>query len=269
MASNGNIWRVAIVLVFGVSVAILLFGFNVENRDKVRQFLYWMQQHLLIGAACFTILYCGATVLCIPGSLLSLGAGYVFGLAFGALVVWLGASSGAALAFLLGRFLFREKVAKIVHQSDTWHGVDIALQEEGWKLMLLLRLSPVVPFSLLNYGLGVTPVSFFSYVLTTCVGILPGTLMYVYAGSLAKSIEEIVSGKRRISPWVTLGTTVVSGVFIIAAGVLTARYARRAIARKMERERHVAEDFGSLTDDEESPPPSSSHAPATQQPLLG
>jgi uncharacterized membrane protein YdjX (TVP38/TMEM64 family) len=113
-------------------------------------------------------------VLCIPGSVLSLGAGFVFGLAFGSIVVWIGASSGAALAFLLGRFLLRDNVAKMMRRSPTWQGLDTALQEEGWKLMLLLRLSPIVPFSLLNYGLGITPVSFFSYVLTTSVGILPG-----------------------------------------------------------------------------------------------
>ncbi len=95
-------------------------------------------------------------VLFIPGSLLSLGAGVVFGLTLGSLVVWCGACLGAMVAFLLGRFLLRERIAVLAKRYNTWQGVEVALEEEGWKLVLLLRLSPVVPFSALNYALGLT-----------------------------------------------------------------------------------------------------------------
>lgn len=94
----------------------------------------------------------------IPGLILSLGAGYVFGLGVGILAVFCGATIGQTVAFLLGRFLMQEFFQKIVGRFKFWQAIELAIEEEGWKIVGLLRLAPVVPYNLLNYALGLTTV---------------------------------------------------------------------------------------------------------------
>ena len=137
------------------------------------------------GPVLFVLLYVAATVLFLPGSILTLGAGVVFGLARGAVIVSISATLGATAAFLVGRYLARDWVAGKIEGHPKFKAIDEAVAREGWKIVGLTRLSPVFPFNLLNYAFGLTRVSLSHYVIASWIGMMPGTVMYVYLGSVA------------------------------------------------------------------------------------
>lgn len=142
------------------------------------------------GPVVFIGFYILATILCLPGSLLTLGAGAIFGL-WGAIYVSIGATIGATAAFLIGRYLARKWVKKQIDNSPKFKAIDEAVAQEGWKIVGLTRLSPVFPFSLLNYAFGITQVRLKDYFFPTWIGIIPGTVLYVYLGSLVGSLTML------------------------------------------------------------------------------
>lgn len=144
----------------------------------------------------FILLYIAATVLFIPGSLTTLAAGFLFGAVWGSIYVSIASTVGASLAFLIGRYLARNWVGKKIENNPKFTAVDKAIGREGAKIVFLLRLSPVFPFSLMNYALGLTKVPFRKYLLASWIGMLPGTILYVYIGSLFKSVADITGGDR-------------------------------------------------------------------------
>src|SRR5579862_7550647 len=140
-----------------------------------------------IAPVVFIALYIIGAVLFIPGSILTIGAGVVFGLVRGAILVSIGATIGAIAAFLIGRYFAREWVRGQLEGNPRFAAIDKAVGREGWKIVLLTRLSPVFPFNLLNYAFGLTRVRLRDYVLASWTGTLPGTILYVYVGSLAQA----------------------------------------------------------------------------------
>ncbi|MFB2837868.1 TVP38/TMEM64 family protein [Floridanema evergladense] len=155
--------------------------------------LTWIDQLGPWGAIAFIIIYNLATVLFIPGSLLTLGGGAIFGVFWGSIYVFIAATMGATFAFLIGRYLTRDWVAKKIANYPKFQAIDNAVAKEGFKIVLLTRLSPIFPFNLLNYGFGITKVSLTDYILGS-IGMIPGTIMYVYIGSLAGNIAMIGAG---------------------------------------------------------------------------
>jgi len=181
------------------------------------------------GALLYALAYVVATVLFLPGSALTLGAGFAWGLAGGMAVVVPASVAGAVLAFLLGRTVLREPIARRVASDARFAAVDRAIGEEGFRLVLLLRLSPVVPFNLLNYALGLTRVRLRDYLLASVVGMFPGTLLYVYLGSLVTSAAELAAGRRPPAGLAGEVLFVVGLLATAAATLLVARAARRAL----------------------------------------
>lgn len=180
--------------------------------------------------------YIIATVLFLPGSVLTLGAGFLFGVLMGTVWASIGSTLGAAAAFLVGRTVARDWVAGKVSGKPKFAAIDEAVGEEGAKIVFLTRLSPVFPFNLLNYAFGLTRVPFRHYFFASWIGMLPGTVMYVYLGSAARSLAQIAAGRvesgpaQRIFFWIGLAATVV-------VAVLVTRIARRALKDKIsERE---------------------------------
>jgi uncharacterized membrane protein YdjX (TVP38/TMEM64 family) len=155
--------------------------------------LTWIAQLNAWGAIAFIIIYNLATVLFIPGSLLTLGGGVIFGVFWGSIYVFIAATMGATIAFLIGRYLSRDWVAKKIADYPQFQAIDRAVAQSGFKIVLLTRLSPLFPFNLLNYAFGITKVSLKDYILGS-IGMIPGTIMYVYIGSLAGDIAMIGSG---------------------------------------------------------------------------
>lgn len=178
----------------------------------------------LLLAAC----YVPSSLLLVPGSLLTLGAGFLFGVGVGTAAVSAGSVAGACAAFGAGRTLARGPIEAKVAAYRRFRAIDEAVGRQGFKIVLLTRLSPLFPFTLLNYAYGVTRVSFRDYALASWIGMLPGTLLYVYVGSAARSLAELLAGDVEGG----LGQKLLFGLGLLATVVVTAlltRIARRAL----------------------------------------
>ena len=216
-------------LALAVIAAALIAGFFLfDVRALLRATLAWIDGLGAWGPVLFVLIYIVATVLFVPGSALTLGAGALFGVGLGSALVSVGATLGATAAFLVGRYFARDWVAKKIEGNTAFAAIDRAVAAEGWKIVGLTRLSPAFPFSLLNYAFGLTRVSLRDYMLASWIGMMPGTVMYVYLGSLAR-----VAGERQRTPgeWALL---VVGLVATITVTVFVTRLARAALAKRTQ-----------------------------------
>jgi len=177
----------------------------------------------------FAALYVLATVTLFPASVLTLAAGYVWGPVQGLLTVWPAAVVGAQLAFWIGRFVARDAVHRRLESLPSFDQLEAGLKDDAASINFWLRLSPVIPFNVLNYTMGVSPISSARYALTTAVGILPGTAMYVYLGSSIDNVQSLLDGTVQPTPasqlmfWAGLAVT-------IGLTVWLTRRARRVLA---------------------------------------
>jgi uncharacterized membrane protein YdjX (TVP38/TMEM64 family) len=212
----------------------------------------WIVTNTAIGALAFVLVYIFCTVLFIPGSLLTIGAGVAFGSALGlgpgtavgVVVVWLGASIGSISAFMVGRYLLKDWVKGKMNQYATLMAVYSAFETQGLKITFLCRLSPIIPFAVFNYIMGITGVTFRSYVIGTIIGILPGTTAYVFIGA-ALGVAT-TNGRLECKPDTTLQTTllVVGGIATFLVVLLISYYAKKelnAIIAKQESEKKTVE----------------------------
>ncbi len=153
----------------------------------------WIKSFGLIAPVIFILIYVIATIFMIPGSALTLVAGAVFGLWFGVAYVVIGSNLGALAAYLLAKTKLREKFMKMTEAHPKFAALDKAIGENGFKMVLLTRLSPAFPFTLLNYFLGLTSVKTGAYIAGNFLGMLPATFLFVYVGSLANAAVGAVS----------------------------------------------------------------------------
>ena len=226
---------IALVLV-GIIVFVIVDSLtNGYVRDGVNTFLEWIQANPGPGVVVFAIVYFVATVLFIPGSILTLGSGFVFSASFGlgigvllgSLAVFVGASAGAIVSFLLGRYLLRDSVSKLSMKYSIFQALDNALETKGLRIMILLRLSPIIPFNAINYIAGVSALKFVSY-FWSLFAIIPGTVLYVFLGASASSLADSAMSDDSNST-VTIVVVVVGVVFGFLAIALTSYYARQEL----------------------------------------
>jgi uncharacterized membrane protein YdjX (TVP38/TMEM64 family) len=157
--------------------------------------LEWIQGLGIWGNLVFGLFYVLACTLMVSGAVLTLGAGAIYGPVWGTVTVSVASTIGAMTAFLVGRTIGRNWVAGKVEGNPRFHAIDEAMGREGFKIVLFTRLSPVFPFVLLNYIFGITRVTFWKCALASWIGMLPGTIMYVYLGSVVKSLAELDADK--------------------------------------------------------------------------
>lgn len=212
-------------------VGILLVGRALDAPALAARALGWVRDLGPWGPALFALLYVAAAVLLIPGAVLTLGAGALFGVVQGFLVVSTAATLGATAAFLVGRHLARERVARWLDGYPRLRALDEAVGREGWKIVGLTRLSPVFPYNLLNYAYGLTRVRLGHYVLASWVGMMPGGLLYVYLGSLAGDLATLGAGGpgRSVGQWAAYALGLAATA---AATVYVTRLARAALGRR-------------------------------------
>ncbi len=181
------------------------------------------------GSAAFVLLYAVCCVAFVPAVVLTFGAGAAFGLVKGFFLVWAGATLGACLAFLAGRYLLRDWVSRKLEGFPAFRAVSRAVAKEGWKVVVLTRLSPVLPFILLNYGYGLTGISLREYAWASCIGMVPGTLLYVWLGAAAGEAVRAGAGGRARTPaeWAFFAVGLLA---TLGAVTLVGRAARRALA---------------------------------------
>lgn len=229
-AKKGKIIKVIVLLIV---IAALIFSAKLFNLQQVfKDILAWISELGPLAGVIFVFIYIAACVFLLPGSILTLGAGVVFGVIKGSIAVSIGSTLGATAAFLVGRYLARGWVSKKIAGNDKFKAIDEAVAREGWKIVLLTRLSPVFPFNLLNYGFGLTKVPLKHYILASWTGMMPGTVMYVYIGSLAGDLATLGTGQRTRSAgeWVLYGVGLLA---TIAVTVFVTRIAKRALAARV------------------------------------
>jgi len=217
---------IAVAIVIAL-VAVKLF----VAEDLLRSALRWISGLGPFAPLIFICMYIVAPVLFIPGAILSIGAGTVFGLLAGSIYVSIGATLGATCAFLVGRYVARGWVAKKLEGNEKFKAIDRAVAREGWKIVGLARLSPFFPFNLLNYAFGLTEISLKDYFFATWAGMIPGIIMYVYLGSLARDVARIgvMPVRRTPAQWTF---EVVGFIASVAVAVYVTYVAGKALREK-------------------------------------
>jgi uncharacterized membrane protein YdjX (TVP38/TMEM64 family) len=217
--------RIALV----VAAVALLVVLGRQAGAYVPRFAGWVDTLGFWGPAVFVAGYAAAVVAFVPGSLLTLAAGAIFGLLEGTIYVFAAATLGAALAFLVSRHLARSAVEHRLEGNERFAAIDRAVGAQGRKIVFLLRLSPAFPFNLLNYALGLTRVRFGDYVLAS-LGMIPGTLLYVYYGKLAGDVAALAGGAAVEKGTAHYALLILGLVATIVVTTIVTRIARRALA---------------------------------------
>ena len=185
---------IAVLLLAAAGLAVYLFGAKqLSLRDIAASLNDLVQSYGPWGAVIFVAAFVAATLVLIPSTALTLAAGYLFGPSYGTVLVSLASTIGASLAFLISRYLAQPYAKAKLRQYPKLQSIEKQVSSEGIKLVLLLRLAPLVPFTVLNYALGVTDISFLSYIFATWIGKLPGVFSSVYVGSTGRSIDAATS----------------------------------------------------------------------------
>ncbi|MEB3123371.1 MAG: TVP38/TMEM64 family protein [Snowella sp.] len=197
-------------------------------QEILRNALVWIDSLGSWGAIAFIVLYILATVAFLPGSILTLGAGGVFGVFFGSVYVFIGATLGAIAAFLVGRYLARDWIAQKIAGNQKFKAIDQAVGQEGFKIVLLTRLSPIFPFFLLNYAYGITGVSLKDYAIAS-VGMIPGTITFVYIGSLAGNLATLGTQSPTINPALEWTIRIIGFMATLAVTLYVTKLARKAL----------------------------------------
>jgi uncharacterized membrane protein YdjX (TVP38/TMEM64 family) len=224
-----------LVALTAIVIALFLAMRFLPVQQWLRNFNDWVSQMGAAGIFIFIGVYAVATVLLAPGAILTIGAGFAFGLWKGFLAVSAGATLGASLAFLVARFIARDKVEAIAKENEKFRNIDTAIGKQGAKLVFLLRLSPVIPFNLSNYFYGLTSVKFWPYVLASWIGMMPGTFLYVYIGTAGKAAVSAAAGgeamKHDWQYWTLMGVGLAA---TIAVTIWVTKIARNALKAEPE-----------------------------------
>lgn len=208
------------------ALALLLAGRLLPLESWLAAFQAWVKGLGAAGMLLYGALYVGVTLALGPAFLLTLGAGFLYGLVRGVLLVWVSATTGAALAFLIARSFGRRSVEKLARENRTFGAIDRAVGEKGWRIVLLLRLNPLLPFVVSNYLYGLTTVAFWPYVLASAAGMLPLTVLYTYLG--AAGGVAVADRHRGFWEWVVLALGLIA---TIVATVFISRIARRELEK--------------------------------------
>lgn len=219
-----------VAAVAAVVAVLLLFGRRVAT--YVPEFTAWVEGLGVWGPLVFVLGYAVATVAFIPGSLLTLAGGAIFGLAEGTALVFVGACLGATGAFVASRYLVRGAIERRVAAEPRFAAIDRAVGRQGFKIVLLLRLTPVVPFVLLNYALGLTRVKLRDY-LGAFVGMLPATLLYVYYGKVIGDVAQVAAGAGGEQGLADYALMVLGLVATVAVVTIIVRIAKRTLAEEV------------------------------------
>ncbi|MFL6389143.1 MAG: TVP38/TMEM64 family protein [Terriglobales bacterium] len=201
-------------------------------------FIHWAKGMGAAGGALYAVVYIAGTALFFPGLPLTLGAGFLYGAVIGTLVVSPASVAGATLAFLIARYLARDWVTRRIKKYPQAAAMDRAIEKNGFKAVVLLRLQPVLPFNILNYALGLTSIRLRDYMLASWIGMFPATVLYVYLGSVMNDISDLLRGRPnsgiagRLLLWGGLAAIVVLVWWL-------GRIARKALREEMGPDSHT------------------------------
>ncbi|MBX7072295.1 MAG: TVP38/TMEM64 family protein [Pirellulales bacterium] len=233
MSNSTRSWPWRRMLIGAALLALLVALLVLPVQEPFTRFLAWVRDLGPWGPVILSAAYIPACVLALPSWPLTVGAGFLFGVPVGVVAVSIGSTLGATIAFLLGRTLFRDAVAARVLSGPKFAAIDRAVARSGLRIVFLMRLSPVFPYNVLNYALGVTRIPASRYILGSWLGMLPGTIMYVYLGTAAESLRELMSGEREDATvkYVLLAVGLAATILVT---LVLAQIARRAIRQAID-----------------------------------
>jgi uncharacterized membrane protein YdjX (TVP38/TMEM64 family) len=208
------------IIIIGLFFILIVATQYFNIQELLQASLLWVESFGVLAPIVFIVIYNLATVLFIPGSLLTLKGGCLFGIVWGSIYVLIGATFGAILAFLIGRYLSRDWVCRKIESNPKFKAINKAVKKEAWKIVLLTRLSPIFPFNLLNYAFGVTQVSLKDYLLGS-IGMVPATMMYVYIGSLASNLATLDMSNQPTTKETQIAQWVIRGIGLMATVAVT------------------------------------------------
>ena len=247
---NWSYWSVRLViLTLLVVVIVLAIIFRSWVSDTMTAFLEWLGDNPAQGTVCLSLIYIIATLAWIPGSLLTLGAGVALNSALestalailiGTIGVWIGAWIGSNLAMLLGRYLFRDSAAGLAKKYRVINAIDKVMETEGLKFTVLLRLCPLIPFNAFNYIMGVTSVHFKDYAIGG-LGMIPGTIVYVFVGTTIGNIADAASGEFE-GGTITLVLLIVGTILAFAAIVYITIVVKRYLNKQLAQDDKAASE---------------------------
>ena len=232
--------RTVIVTLLALAVIAFIWWLPGTLADSLQQGVEMARGAGLRGALVYGLVYAVLVICLVPGSLLTLAAGSLYGPFWGTLLVSPASVLGATGAFLIGRFLARERVARRVAGDARFAAMDAAIGDRGFRLVALMRLSPLFPFTVLNYALGLTQMRLRDYVLASFLGMLPGTFMYVYLGSLVSEAGQLFSGERPDGGGWTTALYVGGLLATVAVTVMVTRIARQALSGHLKEAKTTA-----------------------------
>lgn len=223
--------RPKMLLIAAAAIAILYGAHRIGAGPWLTNALDWIAGLGALAPVAFIAIYIAACVAFLPGSILTIGAGVIFGVVRGSIYVSIAATLGATAAFLVGRYLARDWVSARLEGNAKFKAIDEAVGTQGWKIVVLTRLSPMFPFNLLNYAYGLTRVTLRDYFLASWAGMIPGTILYVYIGSLSGDLARAAGGGARRTPagW---ALTAVGFIATVAVVVYATRIGARALREK-------------------------------------
>lgn len=184
-----------LIIILVIIVAIIAASFLLPLEPYYNIVLEWVEGLGFVrGSTLFILFYILCVLLFLPGVILTIFAGYQHGVLIGTLLSCIGGTLGAMAAFYIGRFFLANRVRKWAEEATFLRNLTKVMdsKNDGWKIVLLLRISPLTPYSLLNYLLSVTKISTWKYLVSTAIGMIPGTAMYCYLGTTAKNIKDVI-----------------------------------------------------------------------------
>jgi uncharacterized membrane protein YdjX (TVP38/TMEM64 family) len=212
--------KVRLILVVAGVIALIVFGRTISFDVWFARFGAWIAGLGAAGYLLYAAAHVGVTLLMLPAVLMTIGAGFLFGLWTGTAVALAGATVGATLAFLVARYLARDRVARAAARDPRFTALDRAIGEKGWRIVFLLRMSAVVPFVLSNYVYGLTAIRFWPYVAASAIGLIPLTVLWVALGAAARRLDPMDVDVASAPPMPEgLGIAVISAGVLITAGV--------------------------------------------------
>ncbi|WP_337885998.1 TVP38/TMEM64 family protein [Fischerella thermalis] len=228
--------KLKLVLLSCLAVSLIIAAKQLNIEEWLQTSITWIESLGSWGAIAFIIIYNIATLLFIPGSLLTLKGGCLFGIVWGSIYVLIAATIGATFAFIIGRYLTRDWVCRQLEKHPKFKAIDQAVAKQGFKIVFLTRLSPIFPFNLLNYAFGITQVSLKDYILGS-IGMIPGTVMYVYIGSLATDLAMISTHHQPTTAETEIGKWLIQIIGLTATVIVTiyvTRIAQKALQKSVD-----------------------------------
>jgi len=198
------------LLLFFISL-LVIFQIKFEIIQNIPSIIEKTASSGPVGYLGFILIYIVSTVMMLPGSPLTFTAGALFGFWKGLIFVSIGSTLGASCAFMVSRYLIRKSIEKRVLKNKKFQSIDNEIDEQGWKIVILARLSPIIPFFLLNYALGITKIRFIHFIFASWVGMIPGTTVYVLMGTMGGAF---INGKKSSFEWLLLGMGLIATILV-------------------------------------------------------